>query len=296
MAKTRIEIPYEGPMDAEDVELDYRGTYSDLLDCPDIASSKSSLLKSIERFEKEEALLKRAIQKAHTVFQNQPVLTAFLLWSKQTRVGLGSDCAKILLEHQLIPFKNKNNELILIKDLEQYQLLYFLETIRCRTEFSIVLRELLVMNFVRFFQWLSKTIGSSYWKIEDPDEKKTRSRILAHETFIALIDRLDDRCRLVAKLLYFGGSRTLDQVLKLKLEDVVFDKQVIRFGTQIITYPRHVFLDIATLTDGRRSGPLFSGRQDSTLNPATVFRNFKEAASQIGLGDSFSPKTLTTDC
>lgn len=102
--------------------------------------------------------------------------------------------------------------------------------------------------------------------------------------------------QLLAKLLYYGGSRTLDEVLSLDLKDVDYKEQVIRYGSQLIAYPAHVFSDIQALTEGRPkpSGRIFIGRQNANLNPATVFRNFKEAGSRIGLGDSFSPKSLTT--
>lgn len=297
MAKTKIHLrPSEGPDEVYGSMLEYGGI-RDLLDCPNIVSFKIGLLKSIEEFTAERESVEKAINKAQNVFRAQPVLSAYLLWSEVKRSEDPRNFAKIILEHELIPFKDRQGGLLLVKDVDQALVTHSLEMIRCRSEFDLWRREMLVLSAVSFYRWLSSvTFGASFWKIEDPDDKKTQGRVLAYDAFIPLLARLDDRCRLVAKLLYFGGSRTLDQVLKLKLEDVDFDKQMIRFGTQLIDYPLHVFKDIRDLVGDQVSGPVFSGRQGSSLNPATVFRNFKEAASQIGLGDSFSPKTLTTNC
>ena len=276
--------------------LENRGI-RDLLDCPNIVAFKEGLLKSIEEFAAGRKCVEKAIHKAQSVFRVQPVLSAYLLWSETKRSEDPKNFVKIILEHGLIPFKNHQGDLLLIKNVDQDLVTRSLEMIRCRNEFDLWHREMLVLSVLSFFRWLSSvTFGTSSWKIEDPDEKKIQGRVLAYDAFIPLLARLDDRCRLVAKLLYFGGSRTLDQVLKLRLENVDSDKQIVRFGTQLITYPLHVFKDIHDLVGEQVSGPVFSGRQGSSLNPATVFRNFKEAASQIGLGDSFSPKTLTTNC
>lgn len=298
MAKSKIDGPSFSPSNPDYRAYEHRLTYSDLLNCSNIALFKGNLIHSVEEFEQQEVLVRELIKKLHMKFGNQSVLAALLLWSKSIWVQQESlDYARILIENELIPFKNRQKRLFLIKELRRDHLVSAVDLIRCRTEFSIGVREILVKAFVHFFEWLTRaTQGTVFFGIKDPDAQKIQNRVLAPPAFTPLLERLDDRCRLVAKLLYFGGSRTLDQVLSLMLEDVDFDKRVIRFDSQIIDYPLHVFKDIRNLVGEQTSGRILLGRQDSPLNAATVFRNFKEAASQIGLGDSFSPKSLTTDC
>jgi hypothetical protein len=98
-------------------------------------------------------------------------------------------------------------------------------------------------------------------------------------------------------LLYFGGTRTLEEVLTLNIENVNIDKRFINFGLQPIAYPLHVFADIKDLSQGRKKGRVFIGRRgkSTSLNPATIFRNFKEAATEVGLGQNFTPKMLVTN-
>lgn len=169
-----------------------------------------------------------------------------------------------------------------------------IDKIRCRRDLSLELRENLVKTYIAFLEWLSEQTYHHTPTLTDPDLIKCQGRVIAFPLFIKLLDQLDEKGQLVAKLLYFGGSRTLEDVLELKLQDVDKTKFLIRYESQLVSYPQHVFEDIKAVTQNRSSGRIFIGRGNAPLNPATIFRNFKEAASKVGLGTTFSPKILTT--
>lgn len=128
------------------------------------------------------------------------------------------------------------------------------------------------------------------------DGSGSQGRALPYPSFVSFLSALsNDKSRLVASLLYYGGSRTLEEVLQITLKDVDFEKKVVYFKSTPVNYPAHVFNDIKAIVKPRTSGRLFIGRQGSALNPATIFRNFKEAGVKIGLGSLFTPACLTAN-
>jgi integrase len=129
----------------------------------------------------------------------------------------------------------------------------------------------------------------------EKDIEKTKYRVICLEYFVKFIDKLDERYALIAKMLYFGGSRTLNEVVKLNLSSINFKRHTVNFRHQIVSYSNHIFLDIKQLVNSRKKGPVFLGRNSTTINRVTIFRNFKEAACKVGLGASFTPKMLTED-
>lgn len=59
-----------------------------------------------------------------------------------------------------------------------------------------------------------------------------------------------------------------------------------------IDYPPQVLNDLKSLVGERRVGPVFLGRNNTCINPSTIFRNFKEVGPALGLLE-FSLKALT---
>lgn len=254
-------------------------------------------LNSINSFSAEVTSLQSMLKHAHALFEKQSLLAAYLTWTKYHYFKIEAfDYPKLILQKNIIPFKNNSGRLLLIQDLTKEFFVNILEAVRCRRDLSLHLKEAFVYTVLDFNEWFCQatTFGKRF-EVEDPDRLKTAGRLVAFDDFIELLCNLDKRCQLVAKLLYFGGSRTLEQVITLQIEDVQFDAQEIIFDGVKIGYPKHIFEDILSLIDGRPSGNVFEGRQNTSLNAATIFRNFKEAASRIPLGDSFSPKSLTTN-
>lgn len=111
--------------------------------------------------------------------------------------------------------------------------------IRCRNGISIADKEDLVTTYLSFITWLSAMSFGRVPSIIDPDLFKIMGRVIGHRQFIQFLSKLDQKGQLVAKLLYFGGSRTLDDILSLKLEDVNFKSSLIRYDSQLVSYPEH---------------------------------------------------------
>lgn len=252
--------------------------------------------KEKEAFVKGRDHLHGEIAKFSKVAKEISLLAAFFVWAKEyTMKSLLEDNLLLLVRNEFISFENKSGHFTKIKDVTEKGIKSDLERIRCCHELTIDQRETLVQNFIDFFNWLANQTLFYHLKVIDPDKSQSQNRVFSHEDFIDLLTHLDKRCQLIAKLLYFGGRRTLDEVITLNIEDVDLKNHLINYEDTSASYPLHVFEDIKTLVDARTLGKLFIGRQGSPINPSTIFRNFKEVANLLGFGETFSPKTLTTD-
>lgn len=224
-------------------------------------------------------------------------LSTFLVWVKDPKNAMSTkirELVKKLFMDKYITFEDEDHNLLILEQIKDSDLTKTINEIRCRDGVSISEKETLVDLYLIFTVWLQSFTYGYIHTVDDPDIVKSKGRSLSLSQFNKFLEKLDHKGQLVAKLLYFGGSRTMDDVLSLKLEDVNFKKSLIRYESHLVSYPEHVFNDIKALTDTRKKGRVFLGRQEAPLNPATIFRGFKEAGSLIGMGDSFSPKALTT--
>lgn len=235
-------------------------------------------------------------------FLKTPLLAAISTWGQSMMsidFKIPSALSKLISENFMLVYDNASNTLcrpyLPIAKLSAVDHIKIINEIRSRRDLSHQSKEHLVGTYVSFINWLSEQTYHHIKSIADPDLMKRQSRAIDFSLFIKLMDHLDEKAQLVAKLLYYGGSRILEDVLDLQIEDINFRELKVRFGSQIIMYPAHIFADIKAIAQDRKSGQLFLGRQEAPLNPATIYRKFKEAGSQIGLGDTFSPKSLTTN-
>lgn len=257
---------------------------------------QNSAEKAIETFVKERDHLHAEIANFSKVVKDTPLLASFLIWVKEYKKNsLAEDYPNLLLENKWIAFKNRSGNLIKIKDLAEKEIRLAIEEIRCQRELSLEERELLVENLIDFFNWLANQTLFYHLKVEDPDKLKVKDRLFDYEDFIMLLTHLDERCRLIAKLLYFGGRRTLEEVTTLQIESIDFKNHFIEFTNETISYPLHVFEDTKNVIGARSSGKVFIGRKNAPINPSTIFRNFNEVAALLKFRNSFSPKSLTSD-
>lgn len=284
---------YNDPDNIPDEDRFERGSYKEFRKYVKNLISESDLKQSTEAFEKESAVVSEVIRNALKIVKSQPFLTAFLIWSKTTREGR-IDYVDLLLEKEMVPFSDKRGNLLLINQFKTDHLITIIDRIRSRKDCDILTKEELVCYFLDFSHWLSRETFSSTFKISDPDQILTQSRTLSFGGFISLLGKLDEKFQVIAKLLYFGGC-TLSQVLSLSVQDIDFDNKIIMFDERQMSYPLHVFEGLKSLVAGKRYGKVFIGRNNAPLNPATVFRNFKEAALKARLNDSFTPKDLHTN-
>lgn len=292
MAKKLTLPDHDFSIDPKDVNE--RLSYQSFLDNIHEPISKNDLETSILNFEIERSKLKTAMQHSLKILREQPLLTAFLVWSKNNLVGSGfPDYAKKLFDKKIIKFSDAHEHLIPIKQINNKEIKDTLDEIRCRKDIEVWEREMLVLCYLDFMNWVRAVTFNSILETADPDKQKTLGRWLDYDVFIRLLTKLDDRCQLVAKLLFFGGSRVLAEILNLDIREIDFEKRLISYDTYRVSYPGHVFEDIKKLVGKRDKGKVFLGKNKTSLNAATIFRNFKEAASQISFEGEFSPKILT---
>ncbi len=224
-----------------------------------------------------------------------PFIAIFLVWLEDPRTTFElANNAKLLLEMGFIGIQGEDGKTWTIADAHEFDHNIIIDAIRCNQEINQDLQETFVATYLSFLHWLSMETYGYFPECKDPDLLRTANRVLAHSLFIKFIDKLSgEKERLVAKLLYFGGTRTLDEILKVDLKNVDFDKRVIQYGFYRVSYPAHVFADIQKLAGKKKTGRLFIGRKNAPLSPPTIFRNFKQAATEVGLGQTFGPAILT---
>jgi hypothetical protein len=265
--------------------------------CKDKVPTKR-LMKDCELFEEQRGHIKSEYTKFIDEVSEEPFLASFLVWVKEVgyRDTETLEGAKMLLEHGLIGVSDDDGRPWTIGKAKGFDHNTVIETIRCQKEWTLSVRENVVKTYLAFMSWLSIETHSYIPRLEDPDLDRVRGRLLQYSTFLSFLEALsNEKARLVASLLYFGGSRTMEEVLQLTLKNVDFEKKVIIFDFIPVSYPAHVFSDIKLIMKPRTSGKVFLGRQGAALHPTTIFRNFKEAGVKVGLGPLFTPAHLTTN-
>lgn len=273
--------------------FDYRRSYDDFLDYFKNTIHKKDLESSIHKIENSREILAKAKRQLHSTVNEEFFLSLFLIWSKDNFVKPGyPDYAKMLIEKNILLYKDNDDNLLKVKDIDYNFIQAILESIRCRKDIDLWQKEMLVLTYVDFIKWTVNNAVFLVLDFEDIDKEKASSKSLKYDDFIKFIDKLDDKFRVVAKLLYLGDKVTLEQVLSLNIQDIIFSEQRIIFGESSFYYSLHVLDDLKSIIGKKTFGRVFLGRQDNPLNPATIFRNFKEAAIKAGLDSSFSPKTL----
>jgi hypothetical protein len=259
--------------------------------------SPKQLMKDCELFEEQRNHMKSEYTKFIEELSEEPFLASFLVWVKEVgyREGEAVEGAKMLLEHGLIGVTDDEGHPWTIGKAKGFDHRTVIDTIRCHKEWALSVRENVVKTYLSFISWLSLETHSYISRLEDPDLDRSRGRLLSYSAFLSFLEALsNEKARVVASLLYYGGSRTMEEVLQLTLKNVDFEKKVIYFDFVPVSYPAHVFSDIKSIMKPRTSGKVFLGRQETALHPATIFRNFKEAAVKAGLGPLFTPAHLTT--
>lgn len=294
LMKKKLVLPeYDFSIDPEDAASKQRLSYLELLDHFKSSISKESLKLSIKTMEDERESLNKAIKHSLSIIREQSLLAAFLMWLKSNHFKYGyPDYAKMLIEKDILPVKDEAGNLLIIKKLPEKFPTDILESIRCIMELNIWEREMLVLQFLDFASWMKGIAGLSTFHIKDHDTEIATRRALKYDDFINFLINLDNKFQVIAKLLYFGDNITLEQVISLNIQDIDFELSEINYGDVKVLYSLHVFIDLRGLIGKKTSGRVFVGRQNSPLNQATVFRNFKEAALKSGLDPSFSPKIL----
>lgn len=72
-----------------------------------------------------------------------------------------------------------------------------------------------------FSEWVSKESFGYIPEVKDLDHISTQKRQVSFETYIEMISRMDLREQILAKLFYLGGTRALEEVISLRIEELL---------------------------------------------------------------------------
>lgn len=260
--------------------------------------SSHQLMETCIKFQGAEQKLGVEISKFINSVEQLPFISAFLVWTHNIACELDYvGEAQEILKSRLIPFHDAEGNVFTIAHASRFDHAEVVEAIRCLRNIPLQVREDMVIVYITFIEWINYlTQYHLFTDLEDPDIRRTWWRKLPLSRFCDFIIGIkNENARIVAKLLYFGGNRTLDEILRLEIKDIDYENRQITFGTSKVSYPLHVFSDIKSIAHPRTSGKVFIGRQNAALSPKTIFLNFKSAVKLAGLDPAFSIKTLTAD-
>lgn len=238
-------------------------------------------------FEKEYERLEKAIFASKAIFKKIPLLSTFLEWVQKAHSEKKEEIedAKLLLKYGFIGIKDSEGNPWTLNHASLQDPNEIYSAIRCRRDLTLVERERLVVAYREFISYLTfRTDGYIPHSWGDNDKSFLKNRQLSPMEFAKFADQLNDNLQVIAKLLYYGGDRTLDEVLNLTISQIDFQEYSISYSEMKATpYPIHVFADIQALIGKRSKGKVFVGRQNTSLSPTTIFRNFKTAGINAGM-------------
>ncbi len=230
-----------------------------------------------------------------------PLLSIIVLWansSSQDRV-FGARHIKImqeLLEKKLIEYRHSyDDELVLLAEFAGLGHLTTLDRIRCYKGWPINKREDYVKFYVEFANWLSEESFGYVSRAVDPDRTATANRSLPFDIYISIIMELADREKILAKIFYLGGARSLEEVLSLKIEDINSKECILRISGEAIRYPKHVFEDLREYVNARKKGYVFVSQQGDRINHTVPYRALKTVITKLKLDPSFTFKDFVTN-
>lgn len=228
-----------------------------------------------------------------------PLIYIISIWAKRQIKDneLGHSVLKSieeLLEKGIIPITNRDGSYFSLGQFSNVCFNRVIRDIRCSDYFNFYKREMLVIHYMEFSEWLSDITMGVIYRAIDKDRSMTEGKELKFMDFMNFMNQLNEKYHLIAKLIYFGGVVSLDEILSIDIKNVFFDDREIQFSNVRFRYPSHVFNDIKRLVGDKKEGRIFLGRESRPLNPSTIFRNFSEAAKKAGLGSDFTPNTLSS--
>jgi len=140
--------------------------------------------------------------------------------------------------------------------------------------------------------------NKTFFKVRDKVKTKALSRDETRR-FISVLEIINKRDALIAKLLLQGGKRK-EEVLRLTTESISFEENKITFkqsktrGTEKVTtinYPEHIIEDLNKYL-GNRNGLVFVTRNSKKIAPYQIDRNFVKAGIRAGIPFRVTPHVL----
>lgn len=253
-------------------------------------SLKSDFSKSSQNLHKQVEVFKNGIA-------GIPLSSMVLLWGDlicEDKI-FGSRYVKMmceLVEKGILPLISGKKKTITLHDFSQQDSSLIIEKIRCYSNWDVNKREDCVLLYKAFSEWFSKETFGYIQEAKDPDRIVTQKRQIPFDTYIKILSHMDLREQILTKMFYLGGSRALEEVLSVKIEDIDFSRYFIHFSDDI-SYPQHLFEDIKKHIQNRKKGYVFIGKEEERISTTTPFRALKKVASELGLNSEFTFKDFT---
>jgi len=263
-------------------------------------SSKSEIHLLSEQFERASNETHYALEKFHETISQIPLISTILSWSKIIVKDnpLGNryfDFMSEMIRLKLLPTLQEQ-DLYLLKNYTAHGHEVIINQIRVYKEWYHQKREDAIIVYLSFANWLSKATLGYVSEAFDPDRTISANKNLPYERYVDLLALLPERERLIAKLFYLGGARSLDDILSLKVTDINFDQNLIQFPNKSKTYPQHVFTDIKAFIGNRKRGFLFSNKHlNEQVHHTVPYRALKKAAVKAGFSENFSFKDFVKE-
>lgn len=225
-----------------------------------------------------------------------PLLAVILLWASHVYVDNVFGARHILmmqelLEGDLIQYRYyPKSELITLSDFSGFGHLTTIDRIRCYKDWSIDKREDHVKFYVEFANWLAEASFGFIHKANDPDRTVTANRWIPFDVYVTIIKELDQRERILAKIFYLGGARSLEEVLSVKIEDIDSKLGILNISGEAVRYPKHVFEDLREYIETRKKGYIFISRQGDRIDHTVPYRALKTVITKLKLDPSFTFK------
>ena len=258
------------------------------------------LLNKSAVFESASSRFQTAFDGFHVELAQIPLLSAILIWAKNIAEDkvFGKrylDIMKELVSSKLLSVI-ANRSFIALEAYSTASHETVISGVKNYSPWYLQKREDSVSLYITFTHWLSEATVGYIKPAQDADRIITSKRKLPFEKYIELLSRLPERERIIAKLFYLGGARSLNDILALKISEVDFGQYAIRVSNGSIKYPSHVIEDIKSHLGERRKGFVFSNTLSTDRIHHTVpYRALKKAAQEIGLSENFSYKNLVED-
>lgn len=244
--------------------------------------------------------LSEKIEEARIQFQQQisdkPFMALVLSWASDAdaHLALGERlvaCILDLIEHNVLPYKDtKTHKFITISQLRLEDHVDIFDAIRSVNEWSVDKQEEYAIIYSEFANKLSELTSGLILQPFDTDRALTSKRKLPFEMYVKFLKNLSERERILTKIFYLGGSRSLDEILSLKIEDLDFTNSTLYISGDSISYPKHVLHDLKYFIGRRTKGYVFTGRTGDKIDHTVPYRALKSVISKLGLDPSFTFK------
>lgn len=197
-----------------------------------------------------------------------------------------------LIDLGLLKLMNQYGHIRTLNELSPNEHQSIIEEIRCSSKLTIAEKEKLVETYILFSQHLSRITCRLITQGENSDFQRTIKRVVQYKEFIEFIQLLPERDALIAKLLYFGAP-TMDEVLNLKVNQVVMKEGMVQFKKCSVRYPKHIMIELKNyLTNKAKEELIFMNLHGEMVERTHLNNCFNRASRKLSGNKRITPKML----